>query len=520
MNRGGEYGRKTPNLAHSDLIEVVNNPDNQHCVDCGQKAPRWASVNLGILMCIECSGHHRNMGVHLSTVKSLTLDKWQPKWITMVQNVGNRIANNFYEYSVPSSYHRPNSSDSVQTIKAWIEQKYIQKQFAPPGKVPPCDLVLQGKNPDVYGADQTNSDVDEAQRQKSKKKKEESRHKSKTKKKIHKKESNEQDLTSDSNQVKDFIWWDDENSSDIKFDEAPPPCKKFDDPAPCIKFDDPPPCIKFDDPPSCIKFDEAPPCIIFDEAPPCINFDEPSSCINFDNDPQGFNPEGFKCGMDPLSSGVHLYKQNTPGGHIYNQNTPGGHIYNQNTPGGHIFNQNTPGGYNHNAMGGHQYSLNTPGGHHYSQNTPGGHQVNQKSPGGNQVNQNSVNLLDEDWTFQSVPGWGNLQKNDNTMESLKIAAADASLARRSSKKSFENPTNSPKKPSRLLAGGDINAVMRNLIDSPLGETLGAKRTGGGGRKTPAEKAASPAANHFQWSDSLDRLDPFALMKGILYICIV
>ena len=39
--------------------------------------PDWASINLGILVCIECSGIHRSLGVHVSKVRSLTLDKWE-----------------------------------------------------------------------------------------------------------------------------------------------------------------------------------------------------------------------------------------------------------------------------------------------------------------------------------------------------------------------------------------------------------------------------------------------------------
>uniref|UniRef100_A0A8C7X0X0 Arf-GAP with coiled-coil, ANK repeat and PH domain-containing protein n=1 Tax=Oryzias sinensis TaxID=183150 RepID=A0A8C7X0X0_9TELE len=47
------------------------------CCDCGEAEPRWASVNLGVTMCIECSGIHRSLGVHLSKVRSLTLDSWE-----------------------------------------------------------------------------------------------------------------------------------------------------------------------------------------------------------------------------------------------------------------------------------------------------------------------------------------------------------------------------------------------------------------------------------------------------------
>lgn len=43
-------------------------PGNEKCAECGAPDPEWASLNLGILVCIECSGAHRNLGVHISKV--------------------------------------------------------------------------------------------------------------------------------------------------------------------------------------------------------------------------------------------------------------------------------------------------------------------------------------------------------------------------------------------------------------------------------------------------------------------
>ena len=49
---------------------------NANCADCDAPNPDWASLNLGVLVCIECSGIHRNLGSHISRVRSLDLDEW------------------------------------------------------------------------------------------------------------------------------------------------------------------------------------------------------------------------------------------------------------------------------------------------------------------------------------------------------------------------------------------------------------------------------------------------------------
>jgi len=65
------------------LKRMLQDEDNKYCVDCDAKGPRWVSWNLGIFVCIRCAGIHRNLGVHISKVKSVNLDSWTPQQVSV-----------------------------------------------------------------------------------------------------------------------------------------------------------------------------------------------------------------------------------------------------------------------------------------------------------------------------------------------------------------------------------------------------------------------------------------------------
>ncbi|KAK1293910.1 ADP-ribosylation factor GTPase-activating protein AGD3 [Acorus calamus] len=149
---------------HEKPIEVLRRViGNDVCADCGAPEPDWASLNLGVLVCIECSGVHRNLGVHISKVRSLTLDVkvWEPSVINLFQSLGNTFANSIWEELLHSTSLRkvedvsasvckldrkqpillskPSHTEPISIKEKFIQAKYAEKAFV---RRPKADLLL------------------------------------------------------------------------------------------------------------------------------------------------------------------------------------------------------------------------------------------------------------------------------------------------------------------------------------------------------------------------------------------
>uniref|UniRef100_A0A672RUH4 Arf-GAP with coiled-coil, ANK repeat and PH domain-containing protein n=1 Tax=Sinocyclocheilus grahami TaxID=75366 RepID=A0A672RUH4_SINGR len=112
------------------LEEVQAISGNGQCCDCGEPGPDWASINLGITLCITCSGIHRSLGVHFSKVRSLTLDSWEPELIKLMCELGNTAINKIYEARIDEiTIKKPHSSSPRQDKESWIRSKYVEKKF-------------------------------------------------------------------------------------------------------------------------------------------------------------------------------------------------------------------------------------------------------------------------------------------------------------------------------------------------------------------------------------------------------
>ncbi|CAH8670867.1 unnamed protein product [Schistosoma bovis] len=125
---------KLQNERHQLIIqELLRDDDNKYCADCDAKGPRWASWNIGIFLCIRCAGIHRNLGVHISKVKSVNLDTWTPMQLAVMREMGNSRARAVYEANLPDNFRRPQTDAALETfIRAKYEQKrYIAQEYTP-----------------------------------------------------------------------------------------------------------------------------------------------------------------------------------------------------------------------------------------------------------------------------------------------------------------------------------------------------------------------------------------------------
>ncbi|BGP32654.1 ARF GAP with effector function(s) [Rhodotorula toruloides] len=123
------------------LREELKRPENKLCADCKRNDPRWASTNLGVFVCIRCSGIHRSLGVHISRIKSIDLDTWTPEQIANVQRWGNKRANVYWE-----AHLKPGHIPPDHKIESFIRSKYESKRWAMEGPVPDPETLDGNSN--------------------------------------------------------------------------------------------------------------------------------------------------------------------------------------------------------------------------------------------------------------------------------------------------------------------------------------------------------------------------------------
>ncbi|XP_041860150.1 arf-GAP with GTPase, ANK repeat and PH domain-containing protein 2 isoform X2 [Melanotaenia boesemani] len=128
---GRNKARRSSQSEAMALQAIRNAKGNSLCVDCEAQNPTWASLNLGALICIECSGIHRNLGTHLSRVRSLDLDDLPGELTQVLAAIGNHMANSIWE-SCTQGRTKPTPNATREERESWIRAKYEQRVFVAP----------------------------------------------------------------------------------------------------------------------------------------------------------------------------------------------------------------------------------------------------------------------------------------------------------------------------------------------------------------------------------------------------
>ena len=131
------------------LLKLQKQGANKRCVDCNAPNPQWASPKFGIFICLECAGIHRSLGVHISFVRSITMDQFKQDELLRMEKGGNEQFNEYMsshgiDLTLPQKlkYDNPIAEDYKEKLTCLVEGR----EFVEPTH-PDFNPSMLGKTP-------------------------------------------------------------------------------------------------------------------------------------------------------------------------------------------------------------------------------------------------------------------------------------------------------------------------------------------------------------------------------------